>query len=568
MKIRRALVSVHDKTGVVELAKGLAGLGIEIVSTGGTASLLRASGIAVRDVSDVTGFPEMMDGRLKTLHPKIHGGILARRDAPEHLAALERHGIPPIDLVVVALYPFEQTVAKPGVTAAEAIEQIDVGGPTMIRAAAKNHAAVAVVTAPSQYGAVLDELTRTGGALSGATRDRLAREAFARTAEYDAAIARWLSGVAGANEPQARPTAAGTSEPQARPTAAEASEPAARSTREQGGLGGFASNPPSSIEFPVALTLRAERALSLKYGENPHQAAAFYQIAGAPAIGLAAMKQLHGPELGYNNLLDFSAALALLLEFDEPAAVVIKHTNPCGAAVAASVGAAMERAKASDPVSIYGGIVGVNRTLDRAVVQALAGIFVEILFAPAYAPDALDELSRTKKKCRVFEVPCDRHTLPERLPDYRSVLGGILAQHVDQADLDPAALKVVSRRAPTEAEMRALRFAWRVAKHAKSNAIVLTTAEQVIGVGAGQMNRVDAARLAVMRAREVGLRTEATVCASDAFFPFRDGLDVVAEAGATAVIQPGGSVRDEDVIAAADERDMAMIFTGLRHFRH
>ena len=568
MKIRRALVSVHDKTGVVELAKGLAGLGIEIVSTGGTASLLRASGIAVRDVSDVTGFPEMMDGRVKTLHPKIHGGILARRDAPEHLAALERHGIPPIDLVVVALYPFEQTVAKPGVTAAEAIEQIDVGGPTMIRAAAKNHAAVAVVTAPSQYGAVLDELTRTGGALSGATRDRLAREAFARTAEYDAAIARWLSGVAGASEPQARPTAAGTGEPQARPTAAEASEPAARSTREQGGLGGFASNPPSSIEFPVALTLRAERALSLKYGENPHQAAAFYQIAGAPAIGLAAMKQLHGPELGYNNLLDFSAALALLLEFDEPAAVVIKHTNPCGAAVAASVGAAMERAKASDPVSIYGGIVGVNRTLDRAVVQALAGIFVEILFAPAYAPDALDELSRTKKKCRVFEVPCDRHTLPERLPDYRSVLGGILAQHVDQADLDPAALKVVSRRAPTEAEMRALRFAWRVAKHAKSNAIVLTTAEQVIGVGAGQMNRVDAARLAVMRAREVGLRTEATVCASDAFFPFRDGLDVVAEAGATAVIQPGGSVRDEDVIAAADERDMAMIFTGLRHFRH
>ncbi|HEY3098146.1 MAG TPA: bifunctional phosphoribosylaminoimidazolecarboxamide formyltransferase/IMP cyclohydrolase [Methylomirabilota bacterium] len=558
MKIRRALVSVHDKTGVVELAKGLAGLGIEILSTGGTATLLRASGIAVRDVSDVTGFPEMMDGRVKTLHPKIHGGILARRDAPEHLAALERHGIPPIDLVVVALYPFEQTVAKPGVTAAEAIEQIDVGGPTMIRAAAKNHAGVAVVTDSSQYAAVLDELTRTGGSLSDTTRERLAREAFARTAEYDAAIARWLSGVAGAN-----PSVAG-----ANPGVAEASEPQARSTREQGGLGGFASNPPSSKDFPVALTLRAERAQPLKYGENPHQAAAFYRIAGEPPIGLAAMKQLHGPELGHNNLLDFSAALALLLEFDEPAAVVIKHTNPCGAAVAASVGAAMERAKASDPVSIYGGIVGVNRTLDRAVVQALAGIFVEILFAPAYAPDALDELSRTKKKCRVFEVPCDRRMLPGRLSEYRSVLGGILAQHVDQADLDPATLKVVSRRAPTDAEMRALRFAWRVAKHAKSNAIVLTTAEQVIGVGAGQMNRVDAARLAVMRAREVGLRTEGTVAASDAFFPFRDGLDVVAEAGATAVIQPGGSVRDEDVIAAADERDIAMIFTGLRHFRH
>ena len=442
MKIRRALVSVHDKTGVVELAKGLAGLGIEIVSTGGTASLLRASGIAVRDVSDVTGFPEMMDGRLKTLHPKIHGGILARRDAPEHLAALERHGIPPIDLVVVALYPFEQTVAKPGVTAAEAIEQIDVGGPTMIRAAAKNHAAVAVVTAPSQYGAVLDELTRTGGALSGATRDRLAREAFARTAEYDAAIARWLSGVAGANEPQARPTAAGTSEPQARPTAAgtsepqarptaagtsepqarptaagtsepqarptaaEASEPAARSTREQGGLGGFASNPPSSTKFPVALTLRAERALSLKYGENPHQAAAFYQIAGAPAIGLAAMKQLHGPELGYNNLLDFSAALALLLEFDEPAAVVIKHTNPCGAARGATVGQAMAKAKASDPVSIYGGIVGVNRTLEMAVVEELAGIFVEILFAPSFAPEA--PMRSTSSRARRRSAGCSR----------------------------------------------------------------------------------------------------------------------------------------------------------------
>ena len=544
MKIRRALVSVHDKTGIVDLARGLARLGIEIISTGGTANLLRGAGIAVCDVSDVTGFPEMMDGRVKTLHPKIHGGILARRDAPDHLAALERHGIPPIDLVVVALYPFEQTVARPGVTTAEAIEQIDVGGPTMIRAAAKNHAAVAVVTDPSQYGAVLDELARTGGALSDATRERLAREAFARTAEYDRAIASYLTGVA------------------------EASEPRARSVREHAGMGEFASNPPMSTDFPVALTLRTERAQPLKYGENPHQAAAFYRIAGAPAIGLAAMKQLHGPELGYNNLLDFSAALALLLEFDEPAAVVIKHTNPCGAAVATTVAAAMERAKASDPVSIYGGIVGVNRTLDRAVVQALAGIFVEMLFAPAYAADALDELQRTKKKCRVFEVPCDRRTLPARMPEYRSVLGGLLAQTADQADLDPTALKVVTRRAPTEPEIRALRFAWRVAKHAKSNAIVLTTAEQVIGVGAGQMNRVDSARLAVMRAREVGLRTEGTVCASDAFFPFRDGLDVVAEAGATAVIQPGGSVRDEDVIAAAEERDMAMIFTGLRHFRH
>jgi phosphoribosylaminoimidazolecarboxamide formyltransferase/IMP cyclohydrolase len=526
MKIRRALISVHDKTGVVELARGLAGFGVEIVSTGGTAKLLREASVAVRDVADVTGFPEMMDGRVKTLHPKIHGGILARRDVPEHVAALERHGIPPIDLVIVTLYPFEQTVAKPDVTPAEAIEQIDVGGPTMIRAAAKNHASVAVVTDPSQYGAVLDELKRNHGALSDATRQRLAQEAFRRTAQYDAAIAAWMR-------------------------TAQVSQ---------------AAKAPD--EFPHPLRLEAERALLLKYGENPHQAAAFYRVAGAPSFGLATMKQLHGPELGYNNLLDFSAALALLLEFDDPAAVVIKHTNPCGAAVAPSVGEAMERAKASDPVSIYGGIVGVNRTLDMAVVRALTGIFVEILFAPAYGADALDELARTKKKCRVFAVPCDRRVLPAGVPEYRSVLGGLLAQSMDQTDLDPSALKVVTRRAPTEAEMRALRFAWRVGKHAKSNAIVLTTAEQVVGVGAGQMNRVDSARLAVMRAREVGLPTEGTVCASDAFFPFRDGLDVVAKAGATAVIQPGGSVRDEDVIAAADEHGMAMLFTGLRHFRH
>ena len=526
MKIRRALVSVHDKTGVVELARALAGFGVEILSTGGTAKLLREAGLAVRDVAEVTGFPEMMDGRVKTLHPKIHGGILARRDVPEHLAALDRHGIPPIDLVVVALYPFEQTVARSGVTAAEAIEQIDVGGPTMIRAAAKNQASVAVVTDPSQYGAVLDELKKRDGALSDATRQRLAQEAFRRTAQYDAAIAAWLRSAQPAQAPKA------------------------------------------PEEFPHPLRLEAERAQLLKYGENPHQSAAFYRLAGGPAIGLAAMRQRHGPELGYNNLLDFSAALGLLLEFDEPAAVVIKHTNPCGAALGPTVGAAMEKAKASDPVSIYGGIVGVNRTLDMAVVQALAGIFVEILFAPAYEPGALDELQRTKKKCRVFEVPCDRRALPARLPEYRSVLGGLLAQSTDQIDVDPGALKIVSTRAPSDAEMRALSFAWRVGKHAKSNAIVLTTADQVIGVGAGQMNRVDAAKLAVMRAREAGLPTEGTVCASDAFFPFRDGFDVVAKAGATAVIQPGGSVRDEDVIAAADEHGMAMLFTGLRHFRH
>ena len=525
MKVRRAIVSVHDKTGVVDLGRRLAALGVELLSTGGTAALLREAGVPVREVADVTGFPEMMDGRVKTLHPKIHGGILARRDVPAHLEALDRHGIPPIDLVVVALYPFEATIAKPGVTRAEAVEQIDIGGPTMIRAAAKNHDAVAVVTDPSQYASVLAELEGTGGVLSGETCGRLAAAAFRRTSRYDAAITEYLGGGAG----------------------------------EAGGR---------TEEFPRRLEVEGERALTLKYGENPHQTAAFYQLRGGPAIGLAAMKPLHGPELGYNNLLDFSAALALLLEFTDPAAVVIKHTNPCGAALGRTVGEAMAKAKASDPVSIYGGIVGVNRTLDMAVVEALAGIFVEILFAPSFAPDALEELRRTKKRCRVFEVPCDRTALPGRLTEYRSVLGGLLAQSTDLADLDDGALKPVSKRAPTADELRALRFAWRVGKHVKSNAIVLTTADQVIGVGAGQMNRVDSARLAVMRAATMGLETRGTVCASDAFFPFRDGLDVVAEAGVTAVMHPGGSVRDDEVVAAADERGIAMVLTGMRHFRH
>jgi phosphoribosylaminoimidazolecarboxamide formyltransferase / IMP cyclohydrolase len=526
MKVRRALLSVHDKTGVAEFARALATLGVELLSTGGTARLLREAGVAVRDVSEVTGFPEMLDGRVKTLHPKIHGGILARRDVPAHLEALARHEIPPIDLVVVALYPFEATVARAGVPLAEAIEQIDVGGPTMIRAAAKNHDSVGVVTDPGQYRLVLDELTATGE-LSDATRFRLAQDAFRRTAQYDAAIAAYLRSPAAAAASEQRPD-----------------------------------------EFPHPLRLEAERETLLRYGENPHQAAAFYRVVGAPPVGLAGMKQLHGPELGYNNVLDFSAALGLLLEFDDPAVVVIKHTNPCGVALGRTAGEAMGRAKACDPVSIYGGIVGVNRTLDLTVVQELAGIFVEILFAPAFAPDALEELRRTKKKCRVFEVAADRASLPARLPEYRSVLGGLLVQTTDLADLDPAELKTVTKRAPNASESAALRFAWRVGKHAKSNAIVLATAQQVVGVGAGQMNRLDSAHLAVMRAREVGLATAGAVCASDAFFPFRDGLDVVAEAGVTAVIQPGGSLRDAEVIAAADEREIAMVFTGLRHFRH
>jgi phosphoribosylaminoimidazolecarboxamide formyltransferase / IMP cyclohydrolase len=520
--VKRALLSVHDKTGVVEFAKGLAALGVEILSTGGTAKLLRDSGVPVVDVAQVTGFPEMLDGRVKTLHPKVHGGILARRDTPAHMQALEAHGIGPIDLVVVALYPFEQTVARPGVTVEEAIENIDIGGPSMIRGAAKNHGGVGVVTDPSQYGPVLDELRKSGGALSAETRARLALEAFRRTSQYDAAIAAYIGS-------------------------------------DDWGSGGS--------DFPERISIVAERLHHLRYGENPHQAAAFYRAAG-PAMGLAAAEQLHGPELSYNNLLDWSAALGLLVEFDDPAAVVIKHTNPCGVALGASVADAMSRAKASDPVSIYGGIVGVNRTLDMGVVKELSGILLEILFAPDFAPDALEELRRTKKKCRVLRLPCHAADYPGRMRDIRSVLGGLLVQDTDLTDLDPAALKAVSKRPPTDAEMQALRFAWRVAKHAKSNAIVLTGSDQVVGVGAGQMNRVDSARIAVMRARANGLETKGTVCASDAFFPFRDGLDVVGEAGATAVIHPGGSLRDEEVIKAADEHGMAMVVCGIRHFRH
>jgi phosphoribosylaminoimidazolecarboxamide formyltransferase / IMP cyclohydrolase len=520
-QVRRALLSVSDKTGVVEFARGLVGLGVELLSTGGTARALTEAGLPVREVSELTGFPEMLDGRVKTLHPVIHGGIMARRGHPEHARQLALHGIQPIDLVVVNLYPFEQTVARPGVTFDESLENIDVGGPTMIRAAAKNHAGVAVLVDPVQYAPVLDELTRTGGELSPETRRRLAQEAFRRTAQYDAAIAGWL----GAPPADAVPL------------------------------------------FPPRLSVEAERVSALRYGENPHQAAALYRPVG-PATGIGAARQILGPELSYNNILDLSAALGLLLEFPEPAAVVIKHTNPCGAAVGADVRAALERARASDPVSIYGGIVGINRPVDHALLPVLSGILLEILFAPGFTPEALEELARTKKKLRAIEVPCDRRGLPGRPTELRSVLGGLLVQESDLADLDVGACKVVSQREPTEREWQGLRFAWRVAKHVKSNAIVLASADQVLGVGAGQMSRVDAARLAVMRAAEHGHATAGSVAASDAFFPFRDGLDVIAEAGASAVIHPGGSIRDDEVTRAADAKGMAVVLTGIRHFKH
>ena len=527
--VRRALLSVSDKTGLVDLARGLAELGVELVSTGGTARALTAAGLTVREVADVTGFPEMLDGRVKTLHPAIHGGILARRDLAAHEEALARHGIGPIDLVAVNLYPFEATVVKPGVGYDDAIEQIDVGGPAMIRAAAKNHASVVVLVDPAQYQPVLEELRRSGGAVSADARRRLALEAFRRTAQYDAAIAAWLRAPA--------PPTPATADP---------------------------------LRFPPVIRLEAERVMALRYGENPHQQAAFYRPLG-PGLGtggLGALRQLHGPELSYNNLLDLAGGLGLLLEFTEPTAVVVKHTNPCGAAVGPDVVAAFERARASDPVSIYGGIVGVNRPVDRRLVEALAGILLEILFAPAFEPDALDELRRTKKKLRVLEVPGGRPPVGAPPLELRSVPGGLLVQEADLVGLDPVALRVVSRRQPTAAEWRALRFAWKVAKHVKSNAIVLASEDQVLGVGAGQMSRVDAARLAVMRAREHGHKLAGAAVASDAFFPFRDGLDVVAEAGATAAIHPGGSIRDEEVVAAANEHGMAMATTGSRHFKH
>jgi phosphoribosylaminoimidazolecarboxamide formyltransferase/IMP cyclohydrolase len=528
--IRRALLSVSDKTGLVDLARGLADLGVELLSTGGTARALASAGFEVREVADVTGFPEMLDGRVKTLHPAIHGGILARRDLPAHAEALARQGIGPIDLVAVNLYPFEATVAQAGVGFEDAIEQIDVGGPAMIRAAAKNHAGVVVLVDPAQYAPVLEELRRAGGEVSADTRRRLALEAFRRTAQYDAAIAAWLRA-------PAAPAA---------PAAGEA------------------------LRFPPVLHLDAERVAALRYGENPHQRAAFYRPLG-PALGasgLGALRHLHGPELSYNNLLDLAGALGLLVEFTEPACVVVKHTNPCGAAVAPDAVTAFERARASDPVSIYGGIVGVNRPVGRRLVEALAGILLEILFAPEFEPDALEELKRAKKKLRVLEVPVGRPPAGPAPLELRSVPGGLLAQEADLVGLDPVAVHVVSRRQPTAVEWRALRFAWKVAKHVKSNAIVLASEEQVLGVGAGQMSRVDAARLAVMRAREHGHKLAGSAVASDAFFPFRDGLDVVAEAGATAVIHPGGSIRDQEIVAAADEHGMAMATTGIRHFKH
>jgi phosphoribosylaminoimidazolecarboxamide formyltransferase/IMP cyclohydrolase len=519
VRIRQALLSVSDKTGLVDLARALARLDVAILSTGGTARLLAANGIKVTEVADYTGYPEMLDGRLKTLHPKIHGGLLARRDQPEHMAAIKDAGTEPIDLVAVNLYPFQQAVARPDCSFDEAVENIDIGGPTMVRAAAKNHAAVAVVTDPADYGAVVAELERSGGRLSAATRLALAKKAFAHTAAYDAAIANYLTSLDAALQPG---------------------------------------------PFPDRLTLQWEKAQALRYGENPHQLAAFYRDPAPVAGSLAGYRQLQGKELSYNNIADADAAWECVKTFERPACVIVKHANPCGAAVAADLLAAYQRAFSTDPTSAFGGIIAFNRPLDGATADAAAKQFVEVVLAPEVTGEALGVLAG-KQNVRVLAVPMGHDV---QRYDLKRVGGGVLVQTPDSRPITAAELKVVSRRSPTPAELEDLLFAWRVAKFVKSNAIVFASRGMTLGVGAGQMSRVDSARIASLKAQNAGLSLAGSVVASDAFFPFRDGVDVVAQAGAKAVIQPGGSVRDDEVIGAADELGMAMVFTGVRHFRH
>ncbi len=514
---RTALISVSDKTGIVAFARELVRRhGFRILSTGGTAKALTEAGIAVTEVGDYTGFPELMDGRIKTLHPKIHGGLLCRRDRPEHLAQAEAHGIGLIDLVVVNLYPFEQTVARPGVTPAEAIEQIDIGGPSMLRSAAKNHAAVTVVTDPADYERVLAALDHPEKLA--ALRRELAVKVFARTSAYDAAIARYLR-------------------------TAEAAAP------DPGDISGL----------PAHLCLEAERAAILRYGENPHQQAALY------GRFFEVFTQLQGKELSFNNILDITAAAYLIGEFERPTLAILKHTNPCGVASADNLVEAWELAFATDRQAPFGGIIVANQTVDAELARRIGEIFCEVIIAPHFDAQAL-ALFAKRKNLRL--MVCRDGVRAESLLDVRSAIGGYLVQDRDQRRLRPEDCRVVTERQPTAEEWRALLFGWKVVKHVKSNAIVYAAAERTLGIGAGQMSRVDSSRIAVWKAGEAGLSLAGSCIASDAFFPFPDGLEAAAEAGATAAIQPGGSVRDAEVIAAANRRGMAMVFTGIRHFRH
>jgi phosphoribosylaminoimidazolecarboxamide formyltransferase/IMP cyclohydrolase len=523
--IRRALLSVTDKTGLVEFARVLTSFGVELVSTGGTAAALRAADLAVKDISELTGFPEMLDGRVKTLHPLVHGGLLYIRGNAEHEAAVAAHSIQPIDMVVVNLYAFEKTAAQPGVAFGHLIENIDIGGPSMVRSAAKNFEDVAIVTRVSDYYALSEELRANAGTLSRETRWRLARQAFATTAAYDTAIASTLDIIEQA------------------PLPAEAASP-------------------STERLPSTLRINLPLAQSLRYGENPHQRAALY--ADGSGLGIAGARQLHGKELSFNNLVDLDACWELVQEFpsgesDLAVVVIVKHTNPCGAATGATVLEAYQKALAADPVSAFGGVIGVNRPVDGEAAEEIAKLFVEAIGAPAFTEEALTRFA-TKKNLRLVEV----HAAPPRLV-VKHVSGGLLVQDADTARVNESELKVVTSRPPTAEELRCLLFAWRVAKHVKSNAIVYARDGQTLGVGAGQMSRVDAARFGAMKAV---LPLKGCVAASDAFFPFPDGLETVAAAGATAVIQPGGSVKDQDVIDAADRLGIAMVFTGFRHFRH
>jgi phosphoribosylaminoimidazolecarboxamide formyltransferase/IMP cyclohydrolase len=520
--VRRALLSVHDKTGLVPLARALAARGVVLISTGGTAKALGQAGLAVVEVADITGFPALLDGRVKTLHPAIHGGLLARRDRADHLAAIAQHGIEPIDLLVSNLYPFAATVAR-GASFEECVENIDIGGPALIRAAAKNFEGVAVVTDPGDYEAVLGNIAAQEGATSLALRRRLMALAFARTAAYDAAIAEWLGQRSGE-------------------------------------------------VFPETLGLAARLKQRLRYGENPHQQAAFY-VGGEARPGVATAEQIQGKELSYNNLNDTDAAFELAAEFEPPAVAIIKHANPCGVAVGADLAEAYAKALACDPVSAYGGIVAVNRPLDGATAELIGKLFAEVVIAPKLEPEARAALER-KSQLRILVTG----GMPDPAADgvtLRSLAGGYLLQTRDAGRVGAAELKRVTKRAPTARELEDLLFAFRVAKHVKSNAIVYAKAGATVGIGAGQMSRVDSARIAAWKATEAGKAAglaespaKGSVVASDAFFPFADGLLAAVEAGATAVIQPGGSMRDAEVIAAADQAGLAMVFTGLRHFRH
>ncbi|HYR77893.1 MAG TPA: bifunctional phosphoribosylaminoimidazolecarboxamide formyltransferase/IMP cyclohydrolase [Pyrinomonadaceae bacterium] len=546
VKIQQALISVSDKTGIVEFARELKRFGVEIISTGGTANALREAGIEVRDVSDVTGFPEMMDGRIKTLHPKIHGALLARRDNPEHQAAMREHGIEPIDMVVVSLYPFEQTIAREGATLEEAIEQIDIGGPAMIRSAAKNWKDVAVIVSADFYEPIIDEIRRHNGSLSKTTRLKLARQAFSRTATYDMMISsHFTSSLVDIGGTQHGWGGIGT-----------------------GGGGGGTSFTTTQIAKRLSqqmteLTDRGflllQKKANLRYGENPHQQAALYE-AGLGS-GVANAELLSGKEMSFNNYVDADAAWQLVSDFDQLACAVIKHTNPAGVALGATAEEAYRRALACDPTSAFGGIVAFNRRVDETAARAVTEIFIEVIIAPDYDSAALDVL-RTKKNLRVLRAGAP---LTSEGLEYRQISGGMLVQTRDTHQMKREDLKVVTKRAPTETEIDDLLFAWTVCKHTKSNAIVYARDKQTVGVGAGQMSRVDSVKLGAMRAQ---LPIKGSVLASDAFFPFRDGIDEAAKHGITAVIQPGGSVRDEEVIAAAGEHGLAMVFTGVRHFKH